>query len=104
MQRAWAVLAILGACGIAVGCDELGPDDIASGSSELDAVTWTDTVQVLAEGNHLTKTGTTTTWSAGAVSVETIARAGFVDFTTDENTTAKMVGLSNGNADTGYAD
>ena len=98
MRRAWLLLVVW----VGYGC--VDAVDVESETSPLDAVTWIDTIGVLAEGNHLTKTATATGWNAGAVSVEVLLREGFVEFTTDENTTAKMVGLSSGNTDASHGD
>ena len=82
-----------------------GPDDLTVDSAEQAvSVTWTNAVGVAAAGNDLTKTGTTAGWNAGASSVETLAGDGFVELTTAEATTAKMVGLGNGDASRHYAD
>jgi hypothetical protein len=88
---------------VGAGCVDAA--DVGSEARPLVAVHWViERIGVLAEGNHLTKTGTENTWDAGAVSLEALPRDGFVEFTTDENTTAKMVGLSNGNTDESYGD
>lgn len=55
-------------------------------------------------GNDLVKSSTDPGWNAGAVSVETLRSDGFVELTTDENTTAKMAGLSSGDSDQSYQD
>jgi hypothetical protein len=65
-------------------------------------VVWTSLVGVSASGNSLTKTGTGT---GGAVSTQQIVSGdGYVEFVASETTTYRMVGLSNGNTDTSYAD
>ena len=65
---------------------------------------WEQVVGASASGNDLTKTSPETTWQAGAVSAASLSGDGFVRFTTGENTTAKMAGLSSGNGNQGYAD
>jgi hypothetical protein len=55
-------------------------------------------------GNNLTKTAVTG-WNAGAVSTKSLSAGdGYVAFTASETTTLRMLGLSNGNYDTSYAD
>jgi hypothetical protein len=68
------------------------------------AVTWTNMVGVSATGNSLTKSISGAEWNAGAVSVETLAGDGFVEFTTGENTKNKMAGLSFGDAGQYFSD
>jgi hypothetical protein len=69
-----------------------------------EAVTWTAIVGVTASGNNLTKTAVTG-WNAGAVSTRSLVSGdGYVAFTASETTTLRMLGLSNGNYDTSYAD
>ncbi|MBK9262661.1 MAG: hypothetical protein IPM54_23025 [Polyangiaceae bacterium] len=70
----------------------------------LDPVTWDESsfVSVTREGTTLTKTAGMS-WDAGAYSITTIPSGeGFVQFTTDENTTAKVVGLTSDPAGTGW--
>jgi hypothetical protein len=63
------------------------------------AVTWLESSRVNAsatpDANDLFKTATQTSWNAGAVSVESIERRGYVEFTTGEATKEKAAGLSN---------
>ncbi len=68
------------------------------------AVDWMNAVGVRVAGDRLTKTAAENTWQAGASSRTTICGDGYVEFTTAEATTAKMAGLSHGDASTGFAD
>ena len=69
-----------------------------------EAVAWTATAGVSASGSTLTKTAVAG-WNAGAISTRAIAAGdGFVSFTTNESTTHKMLGLSQGNTNTNYTD
>ena len=87
---------VLGACGT--------QDDASIGSQrQLIAVTWANPVGVIVNGSNLTKNGTTG-WNAGAASTETLTGDGYVQFTTAENTTWKMAGISNGDTDQGFKD
>jgi hypothetical protein len=65
-------------------------------------VTWTPPLvnaSATPSSNDLTKpVGSSTAWDAGAASVETIERRGYVEFTTAENTTDKAAGLSHGDS------
>jgi hypothetical protein len=72
-----------------------------SGSQD---VIWTNLVGVTASGNDLTKTSTAGGWNAGATSSQTFTGDGSVEFSTDENTTGKMCGLSNGSAGQNYTE
>jgi hypothetical protein len=67
-------------------------------------VIWTNAIRVAVSGNDLTKTGATGFWNAGASTVQTITGDGYAEFTTAENNTAKMAGLSNGDASPNYAE
>jgi hypothetical protein len=57
---------------------------------------WTDLTGVTVNNsNGLTKnTDTTPGWNAGAYSVQTLSGDGYVEFSTDENNTGKVCGLS----------
>lgn len=79
--------------------DEIESTQLASGTWP---VTWVRTAGVAVNGNSLTKTGPIG-WNAGARSFE-LAGSGYVEFTTAENNTAKMVGLSSDDTGTGYAE
>jgi hypothetical protein len=68
------------------------------------AISWQNLVGASGAGNDLTKTASTSLWNAGASSVETLDGAGSIEFTTGESTTAKMVGLGNGDDSQHYAD
>ena len=84
---------------------EPDPDEIGRQAAESRvAVSWTSPVNVTASGDDLTKSGGFNTWNAGAVSSQVIPRDGYVEFTTAENTTFKMAGLSNGNSDASDGD
>jgi hypothetical protein len=64
---------------------------------------WENPVGVTMTANSLTKTSATA-WNAGAASVKTLSADGYVEFSTAETTTAKIAGLSNGNANTNYTE
>jgi hypothetical protein len=79
-------------------------DDAAPPASAV-AVFWTAAVGVTVSGNSLTKTAATGWGNAGAVSTQAIASGdGYVEFTASETTTYRMLGLSNGNANSSYTD
>jgi hypothetical protein len=64
-------------------------------SVTTDSDFWTDLVGVTVNSsNGLTKTSTTTGWNAGAYSVQALSGDGYVEFSTDENSTGKTCGLS----------
>jgi hypothetical protein len=68
-------------------------------------VTWMSAVGVIVSSNSLTKTAANGWGNAGAVSTQQIASGdGYVEFTASEANTYRMLGLSNGNADTSYQD
>jgi PKD repeat protein len=68
-------------------------------------VEWTAAVNATASGTVLTKTGGATGWNAGAVSRKAIrAGDGYVEFVAGETGTARMVGLSHGDADADFRD
>jgi hypothetical protein len=89
-------------CALA-GCGISAQDEIGDETRAVD-VTWMNAVGVSTSGNSLTKSSSSTMWDAGAASVETIAGDGYVEFTTAEATTAKMVGLSVGDGGQGWQD
>jgi len=97
----WAVVLL-------VGCAEIDRDatrdETRAAATVVMPVNWIGLVGVTASGNDLSKTDGSATWRAGAASAETIVGPGYVEFTTSENTTAKMAGLSNGNSNPRYAD
>jgi hypothetical protein len=95
----WALAAVLAA---GSGC--VGGEDIGSTESALTPVTWQNAIRVTATGDDLIRPAGPPAWDAGASSVESLSGDGFVEFTTAENNLAKMVGLSNGDTDAGYAD
>jgi len=66
-------------------------------------VFWRNVVNASAVDNDLTNTSGPG-WTAGASSVESLAGDGYVEFTTGEDTEAKMAGLGSGDTGTGYAD
>jgi hypothetical protein len=88
------------------GCAGEPADEPAIGTSAaaLTPVSWTDVVGVSATVGNLTKTASETAWNAGAVSVQTLAGDGYVEFTTGETTTDKAIGLSAGNSNAKMSD
>jgi hypothetical protein len=89
----------------ATSCSELGTDEDEGGSTTHGvSVTWTNVVRATASGDDLTKTDPGGKWNAGAVSVETLAGDGYLQFTTAEATTTKMAGLGNGDSNQGFSD
>jgi alpha-tubulin suppressor-like RCC1 family protein len=68
-------------------------EPLGTAQAALTNVTWIDAVGVSTSGNSLTKI-TTPGWNAGAASNELLPGDGYVEFTTAEATTDKMVGLS----------
>ena len=75
-------------------------NDVELVSTGLD---WQNAVGVAVSGRNLTKT-ITGSWNAGASSVQTLTGDGFLEFTTGENTTGKMIGLSSDDASLHYSD
>ena len=67
-------------------------------------VVWTNLVGVTANGNDLTKTSTTAGWNAGATATQTLSGDGYVEFSTAENDTGKMCGLSHTSANQTYTE
>jgi len=65
---------------------------------------WTDAVGVSAVANDLSKTAPETTWKAGASSLTALDGDGFVEFTTGERTTDKVVGLNHLDKNQGMVD
>jgi hypothetical protein len=65
---------------------------------------WTNSVGVLTDLNSLTKNAPTQFGNAGAVSTESLAGDGFAEFSTAENNTTKVAGLSNGDSDQSRGD
>jgi alpha-tubulin suppressor-like RCC1 family protein len=71
----------------------------------LENVIWTNGAGVVAWGSELHKRASTTGWDAGAVSTRGIASTtGYVEIVASETTASRMIGLSGGDADQGYAD
>jgi hypothetical protein len=64
---------------------------------------WQNAAEVVVVGNSLTKTGPMS-WTGGASTTATFGGDGSAFFSTDENTTYKMGGLSNGDTDRHYSD
>ena len=64
---------------------------------------WQNAVGVAVSGSSITKTGPPG-WNAGASTFERIPGFGFVEFTTGENTTVKVAGLSRGDANQDWTD
>jgi len=69
----------------------------------IDNVFWNSPVGVSTVLNGLIKTGGFG-WNAGAASLSSISVDGYTEFSTDENTSYKMAGLSNGDTDQSYGD
>lgn len=68
-------------------------------------VVWTHVVGMMASGNNLVKSAPLSIWDSGAVSTKAIASGdGYVEFTTGETTSHKMIGLSYGDDSTSYGD
>ncbi len=68
-------------------------------------VTWKDLVGTTLVGNKLDRTQSGSAWNAGAVSTTVLAasQAGWVEFTVNEITSNRVIGLSSTNADAGYS-
>jgi hypothetical protein len=94
----------LAALALSSACTDRKGEAGAAGSAVLVPVTWTNAVGVSTAGDDLTKTAGQNLWNAGASSVETLAGDGYVEFTTDENTTSKIAGLGIGDVGQGVAD
>jgi hypothetical protein len=60
-------------------------------------------VGVTKTGNSITKTGAAG-WNAGATSKQTLSADGYIEFTTNEDNTNKVCGLSHGSAGSGYTE
>ncbi len=71
---------------------------------ELGGDFWQNAVGVALSPTGLTKTSTDTTRAAGASSVALINGDGYTEFTTAENDTAKVAGLSHGDSNLGVTD
>jgi hypothetical protein len=70
-----------------------------------ETVVWTNMVGVSASSNNLAKTAVGGWGNGGAVSTRAIASGdGYVEFIASETTTARMVGLSNGDTTQSYND
>lgn len=65
---------------------------------------WENDTGVAISGSDLTKTANDGWGNAGATTVKSVPGDGYLEFTTAENNTYKMAGLSNGNADAGFED
>ena len=64
---------------------------------------WTSASGVSVSGNSLTKTAGNGWGNAGAISTQSLASGdGYVEFTAQETSTYRVLGLSKGNADLGY--
>jgi hypothetical protein len=77
------------------------PEPVGSSTSAFSAA-WTDVVGVTTVANSLTKTAADGWGDAAAASTQTLSGDGYVQFTTGENTTYKMAGLTHAVADAGY--
>lgn len=86
------------------GCLDVGGGEDVGSTSQAASVTWTNVVRAIASGYDLTKSDPGGKWNAGAVSVDSLAADGYVQFTTGEATTAKMAGLGNGDTNQNYTD
>jgi len=74
-----------------------------SGSGGSQNVSWTSAVGVSVSGNSLTKTAADGWGNSGASSTQTISSGdGYVEFTVNETTTARMCGLNHSDPDQGY--
>ena len=74
----------------------------SSGGGGMQAVAWTNLINIVATGNSLRSTVPS---NAGATSVQRIEFGnGYVEFTATETNTYRWAGLSNGNSGTGYDD
>ncbi len=75
-----------------------------SGSGTPD-FSWQNTVGVAVSGNSLTDTGASGWGNSGASSVATLTSGdGYVEFSTNETNTYKMLGLGNGDSNQSYTD
>jgi len=84
------------------GCAVL---DTSEGEVAQEAnVTWANPIKVTTTANSLTKNSAVSAWNAGASSVNTFTNNGYCEFTTDENTTSKMAGLSSDDTSVVYTD
>ncbi|HEU5057095.1 MAG TPA: FG-GAP repeat protein [Kofleriaceae bacterium] len=79
------------------------PDATIQNVEITSLVFWQNVVNATADGNDLTNISGPR-WRAGASSVESLSGDGYVEFTTGEDTEAKMAGLGSGDDGTGYAD
>ena len=69
------------------------------------APTWMNTVEVTATAGNLVRANTAAGWTAGAVSVQTAASGNVaVEFTANETTSYRLLGLSNGDSGPSYTD
>ena len=69
------------------------------------AVEWTNLVGTSVEGTDLKKTASTAAWDAGASSTRAVASGdAYVEVTASETHLYRLVGLSSGDTDQGYAD
>lgn len=94
-------IGLLAALLIAPAC---GPQDESVDSQQQKvAVAWGSAVGVSVNGASITKTNGNG-WTAGAISTQDFTGDGYVEFTTAENNTAKMAGLSAGNSNQYYSD
>lgn len=89
-----------------IGCMEPEPLDVGATEQAVSTLVWRNAagVAVNTGGSVLRKTSTSTSWNAGASSAGGLAGDGWVEFSTAENTTAKAIGLSNGDSTRKSAD
>ncbi|MDB5258458.1 MAG: hypothetical protein JWM14_3153 [Chitinophagaceae bacterium] len=71
---------------------------------EEEQVRWkvSDLVNVVASGNNLNKTTANGAWNGGAASWNTVSNNGYLQFTANETTKYRMIGLSNTNTDANF--
>ncbi|HEY8141606.1 MAG TPA: hypothetical protein VIG06_03005, partial [Kofleriaceae bacterium] len=85
------------------GCVDVAHEEVGTTQGQV-AVTWTNLVGVTASGDDLTKSASTSAWDAGAVSLETLASDGYVEFTVGAVGERLAAGLSNGDGGQSFAD
>jgi hypothetical protein len=82
-----------------------GVTDPAACNRLEEQVKWYSLANVVTTGlgNSLNKTSSGGNWDGGAFSYNQVNNNGYLEFTVTETNTARMIGLSNTNADNGYA-
>ena len=76
----------------------------ALAAAQTESVVWRGTAGASVSGNNLTKTAGTGWGNSGAVSLQSIETAGYVEFVATETNLGRMLGLSRGDSDQSYAD